>query len=213
MFTFANAHEQAWAGHSGSPFKVAASAVKHTWIEELGNGEATSEMPSRSHLDASEISYSPAEVATTPVTVRTFFDASRGVNMVEKVYVSASFQYLYKPLVANGTKVAVLMMNNQHWAQDLTLTFSEVPNLPCTTCNVRDVWARKDLGAYVVGYTATAVKPHDSVFLVISSPDKATATATVAAATATAATATATAETATKRAATKSAIKVAAAVA
>lgn len=77
-----------------------------------------------------------------------------------------SWQYFYKPL--SGGKVAVLMMNHDSKSQDFTLNFSDVPQLKCSKCKVRDVFARKDIGEFETTFTAQDVASHDSVFLVIS---------------------------------------------
>merc|ERR1712039_345631 len=59
--------------------------------------------------------------------------------------VSASFQYLYKPLTWDGTKTAVLLLNSDGSTQNLTLTLADVPGLT-GPCDVRDIWEHNDLG-------------------------------------------------------------------
>lgn len=106
---------QAWAGHSGSPFKQAAQTVL------LGAGENATAQP--------------------------------------------SWQFFRKPL--GGGKVAVLMMNHGSSAQTLTVNFADVPDLGCKRCKVRDVWERKDLGAFDSSFTAQDLASHDSRFLIL----------------------------------------------
>jgi len=60
--------------------------------------------------------------------------------------VAPSWQYLYKPLKYDGTRVAVLLMNSGDASADLALDFADIPGLKCKTCNVRDIWEKKDLG-------------------------------------------------------------------
>lgn len=122
---------QAYAGHSGSPFKSADAMVK------LG-----------------EIDYAKVE---------------KGMNY-EDVGASfaPSYQFLYKPLEAAGAKTAVLLMNHDSGAQDLTVNFADIPGVTCTSCKVRDIWARKDLGASTTSYTAKGLASHDAAFLVIT---------------------------------------------
>merc|ERR1712232_266573 len=80
--------------------------------------------------------------------------------------VSASFQYLYKPLDYAGTKAAVLLMNSDDATQNLTLSFADVPGLK-GPCKVRDIWDHKDLGGADESMTF-AVDSHDAAFLVLS---------------------------------------------
>ena len=64
---------------------------------------------------------------------------------------------------------AVLLMNSDVAAQDLTLDFARVPGLVCSRpCKVRDVFARRDLGAFSGSYTARAIGSHDAAFLTLS---------------------------------------------
>ena len=81
-----------------------------------------------------------------------------------------SFQFLYKMQSWDGTAVAVLLMNHDKGSQDLTLDFGDVPGLTCSNdvpCNVRDLWARKDLGMFHGSFTAKAVASHDCAFLLV----------------------------------------------
>jgi len=79
-----------------------------------------------------------------------------------------AWQYLYKPLAWGGDKTAVLLMNHATSAADLMLSFADVPGLACTKCHVRDLWAKKDLGAFDGSITVAAVGAHDCAFLVLT---------------------------------------------
>ena len=80
-------------------------------------------------------------------------------------------QYLYKPMNAQGSAAAVLLMNHGN-TTDLTVKFSDVPGLVCSAaapCKVRDIWNHKDLGTQASGsFTAKAVGGHDAAFLMVS---------------------------------------------
>ena len=79
-----------------------------------------------------------------------------------------SYQYLYKMQSWGGTSVAVLLMNHAKAAQDLTLSFVDVPGLACGgECTVRDLWGKKALGKFTGSFTAKAVASHDCAFLLI----------------------------------------------
>lgn len=79
--------------------------------------------------------------------------------------VVASSQYFSKPVSA--TEIAVLLMNHDSDANDLMLNFADIPGIKCTSCKVRDIYARKDLGTFDGSYTAKAVGGHDVAFLMI----------------------------------------------
>merc|ERR1719502_1688617 len=53
--------------------------------------------------------------------------------------VSASYQYLYKPLAWDGSKTAILLLNSKNTVTTLTLHFSDVPGMN-GPCDVRDIW-------------------------------------------------------------------------
>ena len=82
-------------------------------------------------------------------------------------YGSIGYQYWYKPLAPGGAKTAVLTINTGDQDRNYTISFSAVPGVTCTTCNVRDVWARKDLGP-MASKIALALPRHDSGLLVIT---------------------------------------------
>lgn len=81
-----------------------------------------------------------------------------------------SWQALYKPISATST--AVLLMNHDSSEQDLTVTFSQVPGLPCAggICNIRDIHARANIGSHTGSFTFPGVASHDSVFVLLSTP-------------------------------------------
>jgi len=79
---------------------------------------------------------------------------------------SASYQYLYKPLSWDGTRTAVLLLNSDDSTRDLTLALKDVPGLT-GPCQVRDLWAHKDLGTSAESLTLS-VDSHDAAFLLLS---------------------------------------------
>jgi alpha-galactosidase len=83
------------------------------------------------------------------------------------VTVSGDHQFYYKPV--DSTHTAILLMNQGATTQDLTFNFADVPGLSCTSCNVRDIWERTDIGSFTSSFTASAVPSHDAAFLMISS--------------------------------------------
>lgn len=94
----------------------------------------------------------------------------RGMSEEEKKAagptVSASSQYLYKPLAWDGSKTAVLLLNSDGATQNLTLNLDDVPGMT-GPCDVRDIWDHKNLGNYASSITVT-VDSHDGAFLVLS---------------------------------------------
>ena len=90
-----------------------------------------------------------------------------------------------------GGKVALLLINNANEPQDVSVDWSDLPSsvLRCPSsqqqklggssssgggggggggCAVRDVYTRKDLGQFASGFTAKALPPHGSAFIVVS---------------------------------------------
>lgn len=76
-----------------------------------------------------------------------------------------------------GGKAALLLMNNDETAADVSVAWSDLPpskgSCPPAGCAVRDVHAGKDLGVFKSGFTASALAPHDSAFIVVSSGSEA----------------------------------------
>ena len=122
---------QAWAGHSGSPFKSSDKSVQ---------------------LDATDWAALEKGAPLESVGAAT----------------ASSWKYYYKPMLTGGAKTAVLLMNNDDSAQDLTLSFADIPGVTCTKCAVRDIWAKKDLGTFDTTYVAKGVASHDAPFLIIT---------------------------------------------
>jgi len=79
-----------------------------------------------------------------------------------------AWQYFYKPMVEDGSKTAVLLMNHASGVADLDLSFEDVPGLACSRCAVRDIWTHVDLGSFDGSYTAKGVASHDAVFLILT---------------------------------------------
>jgi alpha-galactosidase len=79
---------------------------------------------------------------------------------------ATGLQYFYKP--TGPGKTAVLLMNQGETAMDLTMNFADIPNPPCSTCNVRDIWLQQGLGSFSGSFTAANVAAHDAAFLMIS---------------------------------------------
>jgi hypothetical protein len=76
--------------------------------------------------------------------------------------------HFYKPMSWDGSKMAVLLMNVDSAPQDVGFAFADVPGLKGSQCQVRDVWAHKDLGSATGSYTAAQVASHDSAFLLLT---------------------------------------------
>lgn len=132
---------QAWAGHSGSPFKESWKTIllghERALVEK---GESKEPLPPGGH--------GPLKWELLPV-------------------LAPAWQFYQKPL--GSGKVAVLLMNNDSKGQDLTLAFSDVPGLQCQLCFVRDVWLRQDRGLFQ-GHLTEHVASHDAAFVVLSDP-------------------------------------------
>ncbi len=142
---------QAWAGHSGSPFARSAATVRLSWREAAGLDEPR-----------------------TRATVRAREARGDDVGaLVERAHDTPEWQYLYKPLTRSGSRVAVLLLNSAASARDLALDFRNVPSLACAAaaaCAVRCVWSRRDLGVFEERFIARAVGSHDARLLVVSNP-------------------------------------------
>ena len=76
--------------------------------------------------------------------------------------------YFYKPMSWDNKKAAVLLINTDTASEDLAFSFSDVPGLVGNVCDVRDIWARKDLGSATGSYTVSQVSQHDSAFLMLT---------------------------------------------
>eukprot|EP00434_Breviolum_minutum_P036699 symbB.v1.2.032531.t1/scaffold3911.1/size48435/2 len=69
-----------------------------------------------------------------------------------------------------GGKIVVLLMNHDSKAQDLVLTFSDVPGITCQKCKVRCLYVHSDLGIHDGTFVAKGVPSHDSRMFMLSSP-------------------------------------------
>ena len=80
----------------------------------------------------------------------------------------ATWQVWSKPLP--GGAAAVLLVNNGRETADVTVEFAML-GVACATsgaCRARDLWGHADLGAVGASFTAKALTPHDSMFLVVN---------------------------------------------
>merc|ERR1712137_975305 len=93
-------------------------------------------------------------------------DMSDGERLATGPTISASHQYLYKPLAWDGTKTAVLLLNSDDATQNLTLKLADVPGM-AGPCDVRDIWEHEDMGNHADSITVS-VGSHDAAFLVLS---------------------------------------------
>lgn len=81
---------------------------------------------------------------------------------------SPNYQHFYKPLSWDGSKTAVLLMNHLDTNQDLGFNFTDVPGLSGSTCLVRDIWLRQDVGSFTGGFTVSQVEGHDAAFYTLT---------------------------------------------
>merc|ERR1712178_75492 len=80
--------------------------------------------------------------------------------------ITASHTFLYKPMTWDGTRTAVMLINSDDSAQDLTFNLADVPGLT-GPCDVRCIWGHKDLGNFETSFTHE-VASHDAMFLMLS---------------------------------------------
>ncbi len=85
-----------------------------------------------------------------------------------KVYDDGDHEIFNKPLADGST--AVLLLNRGSEETDMTVTWDKI-GLKGRQ-KVRDLWQRKDLGAFRDSYTASKLKQHEHVLLKIGSPGK-----------------------------------------
>ena len=76
-----------------------------------------------------------------------------------------SYQYLSKPLDGNG-RVAVLLINSSAEATKLTATFSDIPQVSCNPCKIRNIWKHQDEGEYHNSWSVI-VESRDAAFIVV----------------------------------------------
>ena len=117
---------------------------------------------------------SPFKQASTTVRLASVNPAAlyKDMTVEETAQVGAldtpTWQYFYKPMAWDGSKMAVLLMNHGDETVDLRLDFADVPGLASLKCKARDLWKRADLGTFSGTYTAKDVASHDSVFLLLT---------------------------------------------
>jgi alpha-galactosidase len=108
---------------------------------------------------------SPFKKADTNVTLDNYYYRLDGM-LKPHIHEVPSWQFFYKPLKNN--RFAVLLINHDSNAQDLTLTFTDIPGNTCTKCQVRCLIGHKDLGSFDATIVAKAVESHGSRFFVVS---------------------------------------------
>jgi hypothetical protein len=79
---------------------------------------------------------------------------------------TASHTFLYKPMTWDRTRTAVMLINSDASAQNLTFNLADVPGLT-GPCDVRCIWGHKDLGNFETSFTHE-VASHDAMFLMLS---------------------------------------------
>ncbi len=81
---------------------------------------------------------------------------------------AAAWQVWSKPLPGGGA--ALLILNHRDaGAASVSVPLASIPGLACasSSCAVRDVYAHADSGSATGAFTAPAVPPHDSVFVIL----------------------------------------------
>ena len=68
-----------------------------------------------------------------------------------------------------ASKTAILLLNNDNVAANVSISWSEVPGLHCPAagCQVRDVHEHKDMGVVSGGFRVDGLGSHDSRFIVV----------------------------------------------
>ena len=133
---------QAYAGHSGSPFKQSERQVTHQWSERINRdgaiaaeGEEGTMRSRSSTTSAWQYFYKPVEWNGAKVAV----------------------------LLMNHDKSPQDLVLNLESVPGLACG----PKFDKTPCKVRDVWAKKDAGVFPAKYTAANLAGHDAAFLTI----------------------------------------------
>mmetsp|Transcript_14396 Transcript_14396/g.46951 ORF Transcript_14396/g.46951 Transcript_14396/m.46951 type:complete len:415 (-) Transcript_14396:1834-3078(-) len=150
---------------------------------ELGEGQL-SEAEARSHFAAWAVVSSPLILSTDLARDDEIDDlwpliANPDIIAVNQAYVGFSggrfktngtVQMLYKPTSLNSAAVLVLNTDDHHQIT-ATLDFADVPGLQTTgttTCALRDLFARTDLGTKKHDrFVVVDVPPHDAAFLLL----------------------------------------------
>lgn len=183
---------QAWAGHSGSPFLRSGQTVSLGGLAPKDKAIPASPENEGAHVTAAwQHFYKPLELDGDGAAAKV--DSKARVNVVCLCMLPGRYDASHwsistlclcsslppsqlmpppAPPSLSRAQVAVLMMNQGTEAMELSFDFAQVPGLkPCGVSGcayaVRDVWAREDLGAYQGSYQAT-VASHDAAFVVVS---------------------------------------------
>eukprot|EP00756_Hemistasia_phaeocysticola_P052038 Hpha_TRINITY_DN27228_c0_g1::TRINITY_DN27228_c0_g1_i1::g.140708::m.140708/K07407/E3.2.1.22B, galA, rafA; alpha-galactosidase len=95
--------------------------------------------------------------------------ASKELIPVFRVADQAAWMVWAKRLARDGSRQAVLLMNNKPVAFSVSVDFSRDLNMTCPLqgCSVRDIYLHKDLGTFTNSFTATDLGTHDSSFIVV----------------------------------------------
>jgi hypothetical protein len=80
--------------------------------------------------------------------------------------ITAAHTFLYKPMTWDRSRTAVMLINSDDSAQNLTFNLADVPGLT-GPCDVRCIWGHKDLGNFETSFTHE-VASHDAMFLMLS---------------------------------------------
>ena len=116
---------------------------------------------------------SPATMATlTNPEVLAVDQDSRGLEAIRVAEPKNGLGVWAKLLSGNGRR-AVVLLNTTGSAASITVNWKGLGLDPAVSANVRDVWARGDLGSYASGYTAPDVPAGGSVMLTITGADDA----------------------------------------
>merc|ERR1719446_1647291 len=80
--------------------------------------------------------------------------------------ITPAHTFLYKPMTWDRSRTAVMLINKDANAQNLTFNLADVPGLT-GPCDVRCIWKHKDLGNHATSFIHE-VAAHDSKFLMLS---------------------------------------------
>lgn len=152
------AHHHQRGGHCGEP--GLGRAPRHTADAIHHHGQLY-------QLSLGQRRLSVAVLAGTMQQQHLHHQHARGTTIAD-IHHCCLTQTWYKPLASLKDSMAVLLINNDDKAQDLSVTWKQL-GVACadTACTVRDLWAHKDLGSHSGGYTATQLASRDSAFLLV----------------------------------------------
>merc|ERR1712032_787508 len=158
-------HFGAWAIVS-SPLTLSHDVNNDTIMDEIWPVISNKEVIAVSQTYTT-FSGGPFKTSSETITLDNVNHAAlkKGMTETPDPTVSASWQYLYKPLSWDGTKTAVLLINSADTAQDLELILTDVPGVT-GPCEVRDIWEHKDLGEAPKSMVFS-VESHDAAFVTL----------------------------------------------